>query len=135
MGEAHDKKRILVVDDSALVRDTVADILRVNGYNVGTVPDGDVALSMLRSGEPFDLVLSDVQMPNMGGVELTRAIRADKTLFSLPIVLMSSYVSEHDMRRHLLAGANDVVQKPVVMDVLLQVVKKTLEIKDKRTRV
>ena len=71
--ESQRSPRILVVDDEAVIRDILADFLAMEGFEVRTAPDGAAALMEL-TGSPFDLVLSDLKMPHMGGIELLDAI-------------------------------------------------------------
>jgi signal transduction histidine kinase/CheY-like chemotaxis protein len=95
---------VLVVDDDDAVRGTMADILKDLGYGVLSAPGGEVALALLRRGESVDLLLTDVVMPGMGGLELARQAQALRP--GLPIVFISGYAdpagTETDMRRRRL---------------------------------
>src|SRR5438477_5945398 len=73
--EANDSPMILVVDDEQVIRDILADFLTMEGFNVRTAKDGHAALTELSRAQ-FDLVLSDLKMPNMGGIELLESIAA-----------------------------------------------------------
>jgi two-component system chemotaxis sensor kinase CheA len=97
--------RILVVDDSITTRMLIKNILEQAGFAVAVANDGAQALSMLRQ-EPFDLLLSDVEMPNLNGFELCRAIRQDANLAHLPVILCTSLGSPEDRRQGAEAGAN-----------------------------
>ncbi len=99
------KKRILVVEDSAISRELLKGIMIEEGYEVLTAEDGVEALRILRS-EPVDLVITDIQMPNMDGITLTREIRGDPKLKDLPIVIVTSKGKEEEMKKGLDAGAD-----------------------------
>jgi two-component system chemotaxis sensor kinase CheA len=104
------QQRLLVVDDSATSRTLERNILSSVGYEVLTAVDGNEALALLRR-EAIDLVVSDVEMPNISGVELTRRIRNDPELEHLPVVLVTSLGSEDDKRAGAEAGADAYVVK------------------------
>jgi two-component system chemotaxis sensor kinase CheA len=104
------KKNILVVDDSVTTRILERNILRAAGYNVTVATDGLDALTKLLS-EKFDLVLSDIEMPEINGFELTERLRTDNRFKNIPIVLVTSLVSEADRRKGLDLGANAYITK------------------------
>ena len=107
---AHGARRLLVADDSITSRSLLRSLLAGEGYVVTTAVDGEEALSRLHT-EAFDLVVSDVDMPRMTGLELTEAIRADALLASLPVILVTSLATPEDRRRGLEAGASAFVAK------------------------
>ncbi|MBS2038912.1 response regulator [bacterium] len=103
--------QILLVDDSLTSRALLKSILESAGYKVETASDGEEALAAL-SQRPWDLVVSDIEMPRMNGLELTRHIRADrKRTGSLPVILVSTLHSDEDQQRGLEVGANAYVVK------------------------
>ena len=101
---------VLVVDDTTVVRELERSILEEAGYRVRTAGDGHEALAAL-AGELPDLVVTDVDMPNLDGLELTRAIRADRTLAGLPVVVVTSKAAEADRLRAMEAGADAYLRK------------------------
>ncbi len=103
-------RRLLVADDSITSRSLLRSLLAGEGYDVTTAVDGEEALSRLHT-EAFDLVVSDVDMPRMNGLQLTSAIRADEHLGSLPVVLVTSLATPEDRSRGLEAGASAYVVK------------------------
>ena len=107
-------KRILVVDDDARLRQDVGNALRSEGASVSEASDGPAALEML-SDEPFDLVVLDVMMPKMSGLEVCRRVRESS---QVPIIMLSA-LDDDVKTRILLAGADDYVVKPFSMPVLL----------------
>ena len=104
------QQTVLVVEDSITSRSLLKGILEVAGYKVATAVDGIDGLSQLHSGE-FDLVVSDVEMPRMNGLELTAKIRSDKKLAHLPVVLVTALESDDDRERGFDFGANAYIVK------------------------
>jgi chemotaxis protein histidine kinase CheA len=104
------RPRVLVVEDSVGVRELERAILEGAGYDVTTAVDGTDGASRL-DGDPADLVLSDVEMPGMDGYALTRTIRRTRGWEQVPVVIMTSRVSEDDQRAGLDAGASAYLLK------------------------
>jgi two-component system chemotaxis sensor kinase CheA len=104
------KKAVLVVEDSITSRMLLKNVLESAGYYVRPTVDGLDALNALGE-EQFDLVVSDIEMPRMDGIELTRKIRADQRLDRLPVVLVTAMESQEDKERGLDAGANAYLTK------------------------
>jgi two-component system chemotaxis sensor kinase CheA len=102
--------RVLVVDDAVTTRAMERGLLELAGYRVDVAVDGVDAWTALKS-EPFDLVVSDVDMPRMDGFELTARIRADAALAALPVVLVSALEAREDKERGIEVGANAYVVK------------------------
>jgi two-component system chemotaxis sensor kinase CheA len=103
-------KSILIVEDSITSRMLLKNILESAGYRVTTAVDGQDGLTTLKTA-PFDLVVSDVQMPRMDGYELTSKIRQDKVLSELPVILVTSLGSREDRERGIEAGASAYIIK------------------------
>jgi len=101
---------ILVVDDSITTRTMEKSLFEAAGYRVQTASDGAEAWAVLKS-EPFDLVVSDVDMPRVNGFDLTARIRSDPRLASLPVVLVTALESREDKERGIEVGANAYVIK------------------------
>jgi two-component system, chemotaxis family, sensor kinase CheA len=117
---------VLVVDDTAVVRELERSILEGAGYRVRTAADGRLALAAL-ADTPADLVVTDVEMPNCDGLELTRAIRAEPGLAGLPVVVVTSRSSEADRRLAMEAGADAyLVKGELDQRTLLEVVGRLL---------
>lgn len=107
--EPRRKKRILVVDDTITSRMLMKNIMEAAGYEARTATDGIEAFATLTQAlqdEPFDLMLCDVEMPRMNGLELTKRLRQDPQLGELPVVLLTSLGSKEDRERGVEAGAN-----------------------------
>lgn len=103
-------RAVLVVEDSITARTLLKNILEASGYEVKTAVDGVDALTALKT-EPFDLVVSDIQMPRMDGFDLTMKMRADKKLAEVPVVLVTALASREDRERGIDAGANAYIVK------------------------
>lgn len=108
--QARRRKRVLVVDDSLTVRELERKLLLNRGFDVAVAVDGMDGWNMLRS-ESFDLVVTDVDMPRMDGIELVSRIKADPKLQGLPVMVVSYKDREEDRRRGLDAGADYYLAK------------------------
>jgi two-component system phosphate regulon response regulator PhoB len=86
-------KRILIVDDEPSTGALAAEYLKLSGYEVILVEDGETALARLKAGERFDLALVDKRMPGMSGIDLCQALRLDPKTRELPVILVSASVS------------------------------------------
>jgi two-component system sensor histidine kinase and response regulator WspE len=104
------RKRVLVVDDSITVREVEQQLLRHAGYDVEVAVDGMDGWAAARAGG-FDLVVTDVDMPRMTGLQLVQAVRADARVRDLPVVIVSYKEREEDRRRGLEVGANAYLTK------------------------
>jgi CheY-like chemotaxis protein len=120
------RKRVLIVDDSITTRTLEKSILEAVGYEVEVATDGQDALQKLRA-KRFDLVLSDVQMPRMDGIELVTRLRGDDALRALKVVLVSSLAGDDDRKRGLHAGADAYIGKGEFrQELLLQTLERLL---------
>jgi two-component system response regulator MprA len=113
--DASDTK-ILIVEDDPAVRDALERALGFEGYSVDTARDGGIALSMVRE-QTFDLILLDVMMPHVDGIETCRRIRASGD--AVPILMLTAKTAVGDRVEGLDAGADDYVAKPFALDELL----------------
>lgn len=104
------RKRVLVVDDSITVREVQRQILRTHGYDVEVAVDGQDGWNKVRA-ERFDLVISDIDMPRMNGLEFVRRIRDDHGMKDLPVVIVSYKDRDEDRLRGLEVGANSYLTK------------------------
>jgi len=102
---------VLLVDDSAFFRNMLAPVLKAAGYRVRVATNAQEGLMALRSGQSFDAVLTDIEMPDMNGFEFAETIRADAHLSAMPIIALSSMVSPAAIERGRQAGFHDYVAK------------------------
>ena len=119
--------RILVVDDFATMRKVIRNLLRQSGYqNVTEAEDGVVALKELRS-QKIDFVISDWNMPNMTGIELLKAVRADSELSSLPFLMVTAESLKDNVLEAVKAGVSNYIVKPFTAEVLSEKIEKIIE--------
>jgi len=104
------RRRVLVVDDSPLTRELLVQLLESVGYQMLQAEDGAQALQVL-GRESVDLVVTDLEMPNIDGFELTRRLKSHPTLRALPVVIVTTRGSEADRKRGMEAGADGYVSK------------------------
>jgi len=114
-------KSILVIDDNDDVRSIVTTVLRSFGFAVREAAGGDAAIPMVLAEKP-DLIISDVRMPGMDGLELLSAIRELQSTAAIPVILMTGSASHDDFRRSMVNGADDYLQKPFTPDELIEAV-------------
>jgi two-component system, cell cycle response regulator DivK len=105
-------KKILIVEDNELNLKLFCDILQVHGYQAEPVRDGREALAMAREHRP-DLIIMDIQMPHISGLELIEQIKADGDLKATPIMAVTAYAARGDEERIREAGAEGYVSKPI----------------------
>jgi len=120
---------VLLVDDSAFFRNMLAPVLKAAGYRVRVAPNAQEGLLALRSGQSFDVVLTDIEMPDMNGFEFAETIRADQHLSTMPIIALSSMVSPAAIERGRLAGFHDYVAKFDRPGLIAALKEQTTEIK------
>jgi DNA-binding response OmpR family regulator len=118
--------KILIVDDQAEIRDLAETILSAEQYVVRTACDGQDALNAVFE-ESFDLVLLDINMPQMDGWETLRLMRADEALSGIPVVMFSIKGEIRDKSQGMMLGAVDYITKPFKVDELVIRVRQVLE--------
>ena len=116
---------ILAVDDSASMRQMVAFTLKGAGHNVTEAADGEEALSLAKSNK-YDLVLSDVNMPKMDGISLTKELRTLPDFKFTPILMLTTEAGMNKKQDGKAAGATGWIVKPFNPDQLLATIKKVL---------
>ncbi|MFV0623813.1 response regulator [Sphingomonas sp. ac-8] len=105
-------KRVLVVEDNELNLKLFCDLLRVHGFATEAVRDGREAVARARAFAP-DLIITDIQLPHMTGLELIGRLKLDAKLRHIPIMAVTAYVGREDEERIRAAGANAYVSKPI----------------------
>jgi CheY-like chemotaxis protein len=116
-------KRILVVEDDVRNIFALTNVLEPKGADVSIARNGREALEALEAQPRADLVLMDMMMPEMDGLEATRRIREDPKLSKLPVIMLTAKAMRDDRERCLAAGANDYVSKPLDVDKLLSLIR------------
>ena len=124
-------KKLLLVEDNELNREIALEILKEAGFVVDTAEDGAVAVQKIKQAAPgqYDLILMDIQMPNLDGYEATRQIRAlpDAEKANIPIFAMTANAFEEDRQNALAAGMNGHIAKPLDVPHLLRVLADALK--------
>src|SRR5262249_44288024 len=115
---------ILVVDDEQVIREILADFLTMEGFNVRTAKDGQAALTEV-SRMHFDLVLSDLKMPNMGGIELLEEISRHAP--NIITIIMTGFGTVETAIDAMKRGAYDYIMKPFKMEEVVHTVRRGLE--------
>ena len=128
--EVTSRPTVLVIDDNADLRDYMCGLL-APFYNLSTAADGAAALELIRAHLP-DLVLSDVMMPVMNGIELVKALRADNRTQSIPVILLSARAGDQSTVEGLDAGSDDYLTKPFSAQELLARVRSNLQLAQSR---
>ena len=105
-------ERILIVDDNATNLKLVAYLMRANGYTVDTALDAESAIVAIRNNHP-DVILMDIQLPGIDGLELTRRLKADPATRDIVIVAVTAYAMKGDQAKALAAGCDDYITKPI----------------------
>lgn len=119
------EKKILIVEDNLDARDILAMMLKGEDYTVYTAKDGLEGLKLVELDCP-DLIITDINMPNLDGIEMVRVLRERAECNKLPIIVMSAYGSRI-LTKAMEAGADQVVSKPLAFDWLLSAVGRFLE--------
>jgi CheY-like chemotaxis protein len=126
-GYAGPRRQVLVVDDVAENRAVVADLLASLGFEVAEAADGEAGLALAQRLRP-DLVLLDVAMPKLDGLEVVRALRAQNASRGLPVIALSASVSTSDSEQCLAAGMDAFLPKPLDADRLLEQIARLLHL-------
>ena len=121
------RAHVLIADDNADMREYLTNLLRTSGYQVSDVTDGRQALEAIRADVP-DLVISDVMMPGMDGLQLVAALRADPRVAAVPVLLLSARAGQEASIEGLQAGADDYLVKPFAAAELLARVRANIEL-------
>lgn len=119
--------KILIVDDFSTMRRIIKNLLRELGFNnTMEADDGSTALPMLKGGS-FDFLVTDWNMPNMEGIELLRAVRADPALKSLPVLMVTAEAKRDQIVEAAQAGVNGYIVKPFTAETLKEKIDKIFE--------
>ena len=120
-GEANMGKTILIVEDDLKNLKLIRDLLQHDGYATLEATDGGQAVELAKDKKP-DLILMDIQLPTMNGLEATRILKADTANKDIPIVALTAYAMEEDEKEALEAGCDGFMRKPIeVREFLKQV--------------
>ncbi len=119
--------KVLIVDDFATMRKVVRNLLKQVGYeDIVEAEDGVMALKALKS-QKIDVIVSDWNMPNMTGLELLKAVRADADLAKTPFLMVTAEALQDNVVAAVKAGVNNYIVKPFTAEVLNEKIKKIME--------
>ena len=118
--------KILVVEDNALNIKLFCDLLTAHGHDAQPVTDSREALAAARRFAP-DLIITDIQLPHLSGLELMQLVRADEELSDVPIMAVTAYAAQGDDERIRAAGAQSYVSKPISVARFVEAVEALLE--------
>lgn len=110
-------RKILVIDDNPTFLETVSDIFELEGHRVVTAVDGSEGLRKVREDKP-DLLILDIMLPDMDGLEVCRCLRADPKTADLPIIMLTAKILPEEQKMGFETGADDYLTKPVALSEL-----------------
>lgn len=119
-------KTILIVEDNELNMKLFNDLLQAHGYNTLQAKDGRVVVELARKNRP-DLILMDIQLPEISGLEITKMLKADDDLRSIPVVAVTAFAMKGDEQKIRNGGCDGYIAKPISVASFLQTVSRFLE--------
>lgn len=123
-GELVTSKRIFVIEDDLHIRESLTEVLEIEGFNVFSAVNGQDALDILRQGERADLILLDLMMPVKDGFQFKQEQEQDPALSKIPVIIMSA--NGNLSAKKELIGVKDYLKKPIDLEALLQTINKNL---------
>ena len=121
-------RKVLIAEDSSVIQNLTKKILQMQSFDITSVKNGQQVLDILQN-EHFDIILMDINMPVMDGMECTRSIRAlpDPEKAGIPIIAITGNAQNYSLDEFKEAGINDYLPKPLNFDILVETVKKYAE--------
>jgi two-component system, cell cycle response regulator DivK len=119
------RPKILIVEDNDLNMKLFNDLLAAHGYDILQSRDGADALTLAREHRP-DLILMDIQLPDVSGLEITRSIKEDEALRMIPVVAVTAFAMKGDREKMREGGCEDYIAKPISVIGFLQIVERLL---------
>lgn len=124
--------KILIVDDSAAARSFIVSRLASRKSQIREAADGEEALALIRQDQAFDLILTDIDMPRLDGIQLCKKLKTDPLTQSIPVIMISNFDSDEDVEKGFRAGASAYISKAEVKERLVQTIDDTLSQTDFR---
>ncbi|MCC7260569.1 MAG: response regulator [Alphaproteobacteria bacterium] len=118
-------KRILIVEDNELNLKLFRDLLEAHGYETLETKDGMEALRLAHENSP-DLILMDIQLPEISGLDITRRLKAESVTSAIPVIAVTAFAMRDDEQKILQAGCEAYISKPISIMPFLETVKKFL---------
>ncbi|PKP56248.1 response regulator [Candidatus Atribacteria bacterium HGW-Atribacteria-1] len=125
-------KKILVVEDNEINMYLCSRILKSSGYEVIEARSGEEGVELTIKGKP-DLIIMDIQLPGIDGLEATRRIRESEADGEIPIIALTSYAMAGDRKKALKAGCTGYIEKPINPETFISEIKKFLEVKNEKS--
>ncbi len=119
------KKRVLIVEDNELNLKLFRDLLTAHGYDTIHTSDGFQVLDLVRAHKP-DLILMDIQLPEVSGIEITGWLKADPDLKKIPVIAVTAFAMRGDEEKIRAGGCDDYLSKPIAVHQFIATVKKYL---------
>ena len=119
-------KTILIVEDDALSMKLETEVLQVNGYDILQSVDGSDTMELVREHHP-DLIIMDIQLPEISGVEHLKALKADEALKDIPVLAVTAFALKGDKESFLEAGFDGYIAKPISLPHFLETVEKFIQ--------
>jgi two-component system cell cycle response regulator DivK len=120
------KKKVLIVEDNELNMKLFEDLLGAHGYDTIKTRDGGQVLEIARAQKP-DLIIMDIQLPEVSGLEVTQWLKSDHELRSIPVIAVTAFAMKGDEDKIRQGGCEDYVSKPISITDFIKVVQKHLE--------
>lgn len=120
------KKKILIVEDNDLNLKLFRDLLEAHGYETFETKDGNEALTIARNVKP-DLILMDIQLPEISGLDVTKRLKADSEVDHIPVIAVTAFAMKDDEEMILNAGCEAYMSKPISIPTFISTIKKFLE--------
>lgn len=118
-------KKVLVVEDNELNLKLFCDLLQAHSFETEPVPDGRAAIERARIFHP-DLIVMDIQLPHVSGIELIETLKRDAALAPIPVMAVTAYAAKGDEERIRAAGAEGYISKPVTVSNFMSAVRKLI---------
>ncbi len=118
-------KKILIVEDNDLNLKLFKDLLEAHGYETIEIRDGLEAVAVVKRHRP-DLILMDIQLPEISGLDITKKIKADKDICDIPIIAVTAFAMKDDEEKILKAGCQSYISKPISIVSFLDTIRKFL---------
>lgn len=119
-------KKVMIVEDNELNMKLFDDLLGAHGYETIKTRDGRLVLDMARENRP-DLIIMDIQLPEVSGLEVTQWLKADADLKSIPVIAVTAFAMKGDEEKIRQGGCEDYISKPISITDFMKVVQKYLE--------
>ncbi|MGC2199241.1 MAG: response regulator [Stellaceae bacterium] len=119
------RKRILVVEDNQLGLKLLSQLLQAHNYDILQTPEGWEAIDLARDKQP-DLILMDIRLPDISGLDVTRMLKQDDQTKAIPIIAVTAFAMPGDEKRALESGCDAYIAKPIILDNLLQAIQSIL---------